>query len=256
MYCFYMSTQVADDMRKKHELEHGRKLMVNPAHIWGHASLAGQRRVNRRIVRMTELLRPTTNTRIVELGCGTGIFSRELAKTGAQILSIDLSPELLSMARSSVQASNVQFLEGDCMELEKIPQVSNVDAVAANSVLHHLNVPKALHSMFQVLRPGGMIVFSEPNMVNPQIFLQKNIPWIKRLAGDSPDEIAFVRWSLKKLLEQTGFVDVSVEPFDFLHPATPDFAVDVMEKIGIVLETVPVIKEITGSLFISARKPS
>ena len=50
-------------------------------------------------------------------------------------------------------------------------------------------------------------------MLNPQIAIQKNIPWIKRKLGDSPDETAFFRWPLRRLLEQTGYRDVRIDPF-------------------------------------------
>ena len=63
-----------------------------------------------------------------------------------------------------------------------------------------------------MLRPGGGIRFTEPNMANPQIAVQKNVSVIKRWAGDSPDETAFFRWSLTLRLLSSGFVDVEVEP--------------------------------------------
>ena len=62
---------------------------------------------------------------------------------------------------------------------------------------------------------------SAPNMLNPQIAIQKNVSWVKRKLGDSPDETAFFRWPLQRLLERTGFRDVRIDPFGFLHPKTP-----------------------------------
>jgi hypothetical protein len=62
---------------------------------------------------------------------------------------------------------------------------------------------------------------SAPNMLNPQIAIQKNVSWVKRKLGDSPDETAFFHWPLQRLLERTGFRDVRIDPFDFLHPKTP-----------------------------------
>jgi hypothetical protein len=42
------------------------------------------------------------------------------------------------------------------------------------------------------LKSGGTIYFTEPNMLNPQIAIQKNVSWVKRKLGDSPDETAFL----------------------------------------------------------------
>ena len=53
--------------------------------------------------------------------------------------------------------------------------------------MHHLNVKKALVEFYRVLKPGGTIYFTEPNMLNPIIAVQKNIPFIKKLMGDTPD---------------------------------------------------------------------
>ena len=91
-------------------------------------------------------------------------------------------------------------------------------------------------------------------MLNPQIAIQKNVPWIKRKLGDSPDETAFFRWPLRRLLQQTGFRDVRIEPFDFLHPKTPLPVVNHLNALGRFLESVPVISEFAGSLYIRAVK--
>ena len=45
-------------------------------------------------------------------------------------------------------------------------------------------------------------------MLNPLIMLQKNIPWLKERMGDSPDEIAFVRWKLHTTLSEAGFDNI------------------------------------------------
>jgi hypothetical protein len=91
-------------------------------------------------------------------------------------------------------------------------------------------------------------------MLNPQIVVQKNVAWIKRRLGDSPDETAFFRRSLRQLLKQTGFRDVQIQPFDFLHPKTPLLLVNGLNAIGRFLEYVPVVCEFAGSLYIRAAK--
>jgi hypothetical protein len=128
------------------------------------------------------------------------------------------------------------------------------DSVVGSSVLHHLEIEEALRDIYRVLKPMGTIYFTEPNMLNPQIAIQKNIPWIKRKLGDSPDETAFFRWPLRQLLEQTGYRDIRIDPFDFLHPKTPVPLIDRVNNLGRLLERVPVISEFAGSLYIRAIK--
>ena len=188
----------------------------------------------------------------LELGCGTGYFTRELARSGAGIVAIDLSPELLEIAKANCSAPNVRFEIQNAYELS-YPDVI-FDSVVGSSVLHHLEIEDALREIYRVLKPGGAIYFTEPNMLNPQIAIQKNVHWIKRKLGDSPDETAFFRWSLQRLLEKTGYRDVRIDPFDFLHPKTPIALIDRVNAFGRFLERVPVISEIAGSLYIRAIK--
>jgi len=84
--------------------------------------------------------------------------------------------------------------------------------------------------------------------------LQKNFPPLKMLMGDSPDETAFFRWSLPKIFRMQGFCSVVVMPYDFLHPAIPEFMLSGMKKLAELAEKIPVLREISGSLFISAKK--
>jgi len=189
---------------------------------------------------------------VLELGCGAGYFTQELARSGADVVAIDVSPELLEMARGNCSAPNVQY------EIENAYALSYDDAVfdsvVGSSVLHHLEIEKALRDIYRVLKPAGTIYFTEPNMLNPQIAIQKNVPWIKRKLGDSPDETAFFRRPLRRLLERTGYRDIRVDPFDFLHPKTPASLIKGVAMLGGFLENLPVISEFAGSLYIRAVK--
>jgi SAM-dependent methyltransferase len=189
---------------------------------------------------------------VLELGCGTGSFTRELARSGADVVAIDVSPELLEIARANCSEPNVQYQIQNAYALSYSEGV--FDSVVGSSVLHHLEIEKALRDVYRVLKPGGTIYFTEPNMLNPQIAIQKNTPWIKRKLGDSPDETAFFRWPLRRLLEQTGYRDVQIDPFDFLHPKTKVPLIDRVNRLGRFLESVPLISEFAGSLYIRAVK--
>lgn len=127
------------------------------------------------------------------------------------------------------------------------------DAVIGCSVLHHLDWARALVEIHRILRPGGRLRFSEPNLLNPQIFVQKNWPWLKKRLGDSPDEYAFTRWRILHDLRAAGFVDHEVQAFEFLHPAVPERLIGPVLRLESVLERT-VARHIAGSLKISARK--
>ena len=233
------------------EVQHGRFLADHGAgEIWNWESPAGRLRWARRVKMLSSHLKPGMT--VLELGCGAGYFTPELARSGADIVASDVSPELLEIARANCSAPNVRYQIQNAHALSYAEAV--FDSVVGSSVLHHLEIEEALREIYRVLKPMGTIYFTEPNMLNPQIAIQKNIPWIKRKLGDSPDETAFFRWPLWRLLEQTGYRDVRIDPFDFLHPKTPVALIDHVKAFGRFLENVPVISEFAGSLYIRATK--
>jgi|SRR4029450_9508153 2-polyprenyl-3-methyl-5-hydroxy-6-metoxy-1,4-benzoquinol methylase len=233
------------------EVQHGRFLAQHGAgEIWNWESPAGKVRWARRVKMLSSHLKP--GMAVLELGCGTGSFTRELARSGAEIVAIDVSPELLEIANADTSAPNVQYQIQNAYAL-RYPE-GMFDSVVGSSVLHHLEIEDAIRDIYRVLKPEGTIYFTEPNMLNPQIAIQKNIPWIKRKLGDSPEETAFFRWPLQRLLERTGYRHVRIDPFDFLHPKTPVALIDQVKAFGRFLENVPVISEFAGSLYIRAIK--
>jgi SAM-dependent methyltransferase len=190
----------------------------------------------------------------LELGCGTGLFTEKFAQTGAELVAIDVSPDLLKIARArNLPAERVCFLEGR-FEEEAID--GHFDAVIGSSVVHHLELKRALPRIYELLKPGGILGFTEPNMLNPLIMVQKNIPWLKEKMGDSPDETAFVRWKFRTTLFEAGFDQVQIQPFDWLHPATPKGLIPLVQSLGFFLEKIPVLREFAGSLYIHACRPA
>jgi hypothetical protein len=77
----------------------------------------------------------------------------------------------------------------------------------------------------------------------------------KKYFGVSPDEMAFNRFRAARVVRGAGFAQVAVRPFDFLHPATPAGAIDAVARVGRALETIPLLREIAGSMVITAMKP-
>jgi 2-polyprenyl-3-methyl-5-hydroxy-6-metoxy-1,4-benzoquinol methylase len=237
--------------RIANEIEHGRFLAQHRAgEIWNWEGPAGKLRWARRVKMLSSHIR--SGMTVLELGCGTGYFTQELARCGADIVAVDVSPDLLEIARANCSAPNVRYEIQNAYELSYPGDAFN--SVVGSSVLHHLEIEEALRQIHRVLRPGGTMFFTEPNMLNPQIVIQKNVPWVKQRLGDSPDETAFFRWRLRRLLQVTGFSGVRINPFDFLHPKTPTTLIGGMDAVGRFLEGLPVISEFAGSLYIRAIK--
>ena len=246
-----------DKRRRENELAHWAAWQDKADTVWGWQTPAGQARADRRAKLFRELGRMTAQSTVLEIGCGTGEFSWRVAPHVGTFHATDFSPELLTRCEARMRATcpqaNVVFARQDAMAMTC--KDHTFDAVFGCSMLHHVNATLALREVFRVLRPGGWCVFSEPNMMNPQIAMQKNIGFIKRRVGDSPDETAFFRGEMETLLRQAGFTEIAVKNFDFLHPFTPPALLGVVAGFGELLEKIPLVRAISGSLILCARKP-
>jgi SAM-dependent methyltransferase len=238
---------MAKTSRVENEIAHGAWLAGRDAvETWGWGSPAGKRRANKRAARIIEGAGLHSGLRALELGCGTGMFTQIFAATGAEIIANDISPDLLAIARK--ENPQVTFILG---RFEELDERTKYDAIIGSSVLHHLDVEAALLKCTRLLKPGGALAFAEPNMLNPQIAAERNLrslfPYI------SPDETAFVRFGLAPKLNQLGFTNIRITPFDWLHPAVPAAMINTVEAIGKVLENIPLVREFSGSLLISCK---
>jgi len=237
--------------RRRRELEHSRKVSKNVNAYWNFGSVAKQKRIDYRAGLIMRAVEMQEGIRVLELGCGTGEYSKRFASSGAEIVAVDVSPELVEIAKNNNARGNVLFKVGDAYNLSKY---SNFDAVVGNAVLHHLVLGEVLPEVWKVLRVCGVAVFTEPNMANPQIFLQKNVSLLKELAGDSPDETAFYKQELRGNFERAGFSEVRVRNVDFTHPSLPLPLYELAVRVNPLFEWLPLVREVSGSLLVVARK--
>lgn len=241
--------------RAKNEIEHGKGLAATDTEsVWGWGTEAGRMRAERRagyIIRGANL---TAGQRVLEIGCGTGNFTEMFAKYGIKIVAVDISPDLLQKAAArNLPLEQVQFLQ---QRFEDCTAMGPFDAIIGSSVLHHLEIVPALTKIYELVKPGGWMSFAEPNMLNPQVFLERKFYFIRPIFGYvSPDETAFVKWSLRDVLKKTGFEDIDITPVDWLHPATPSRLIGLVRVIEAQLEKMVILREFAGSLRISARRP-
>ena len=242
-----------DTLRGKHEIVHGSFLSKGDTErLWGWGTPAGRVRARRRAELIARAASLTCDARVLEVGCGTGVFTEYFAATGAQLTAVDISPELLQKARKrNLPADRVLFKES---RFEDCDIDGPFDAVIGSSVLHHLDIEAALAKILILLKPGGFLCFAEPNAINPQVFLM--FRFRSYFPEVSPDENPFMRWRLKDKLIRAGFDFPEIIPFDWLHPATPPSLIGVVDKMGQMMGKIPCLREFAGSLLISARRPS
>lgn len=110
-------------------------------------------------------------SRVVDLGCGSGVFTNALHRRGYQCAGVDLSPKLIAIARANF--SGIEFHTGD---IERLPfPDGSFDGVLLSGVLHHLPERSLCAAeVFRILRPGGKFVAFDPNRMNPFMYLYRD----------------------------------------------------------------------------------
>lgn len=99
--------------------------------------------------------------RVLDVACGTGVVALTAARAGARVTALDLTPELLEVARANAATAGVEvrWHEGD---VERLPfEPASFDVVV--SQFGHMFAPRpdvAIGEMLRVLKPGGTVAFS------------------------------------------------------------------------------------------------
>lgn len=197
-----------------------------------------------------ELLGSQPTPRVLELGIGVGVFAEQIFSQTSSFHGVDICLEHLHQTKKRFK--EIRFVQANVEELPYLD--SSFDFIFGISVMHHLDAAAALREAHRVLRKGGKLLLTEPNILNPQVFVMKKVGFLKPYFGEVSHETAFFKLSLRRLLNDCGFRDIRVENFDFLHPSIPRSLLDMLEPICILLERIPLVKEISGSLIISGEK--
>jgi trans-aconitate methyltransferase len=103
---------------------------------------------------VVELLAPRPGERIVDLGCGTGGLTAQIAAAGADVLGIDSSEAMIARARELCPGLRFEVARGEDFAVEE-----PVDAVFSSAALHWMSPPEAVATaVARALKPGGRFV--------------------------------------------------------------------------------------------------
>jgi len=109
--------------------------------------------------------------KVVDLGCGAGIFTNLLRSLGLDVSGIDISERLVEVARKKYP--QIKFTVGD---VEKLPfPDESFDGVFLSGILHHLpDTTLCATEVLRILKPGGVFVAFDPNRYNPFMYLYRD----------------------------------------------------------------------------------
>jgi SAM-dependent methyltransferase len=111
---------------------------------------------------LLDLLGPVTGSRVLDVACGHGRITREIARRGAAVTGIDISEKLILKALDAERTEplGIRYLHAD-IAAGADPDITNFDAVACNFGLSDIDdLDGAMAVISRALRPGGRFVFS------------------------------------------------------------------------------------------------
>ncbi len=125
-----------------------------------------------KLVRETEgelvmdLLKPKAGEKILDAGCGTGVFTLDFLAAGAEVVGLDISAPMLKLAIKKSAGYAFSALRGD---MEHLPFKDNSfdKAVSVTALEFIADGRGAVNELFRVTRPGGWVVVASLNSLSP-----------------------------------------------------------------------------------------
>lgn len=193
--------------------------------------------VARQVDEALRAARWTPGDRVLEVGCGMGRYTLPLAERGVRVTGLDLSPVLLERLQEYNAGRFELPLHAADLREPPAALLGQFDLALGFFMLHHLHsLDECFAGLARVLKPGGRIVFLEPNPYNPlyyaQIFLTPRMTWQAERGM-----LQMRRAVLAQTLARNGFTNFQLTRFGFFPPALANQAWGA--AVERVLESVP-----------------
>ncbi len=190
------------------------------------------------------------NQTILELGSGQGLFTRQLLRVSRgenPITSVTFSSD---NTRPEGLPESVEFLNAS-----SVPEVlagRRFDFVIAMDLLDKRNCAWFLQNVYELLNPGGQVIFYESNPWNVVLRLRQSI---SQYFGQKDPRRLLNRPELYELISELGFIRTFAVYNDFVYAPLTRSLVWLLRNVSILLENAPGIQTLAGSILIHAQKP-
>ncbi|MBI4436387.1 MAG: methyltransferase domain-containing protein [Candidatus Omnitrophica bacterium] len=192
---------------------------------------------------------------VLEVGCGSGAFTKYLCEFGLRVIGVDLTEKLLRIGRERTQGT---FTTGD---VECLPFKDNqFDIVVAINLLHHMpQMDQMVSEVFRVLKPGGVFYALDPNQRHPamRFYRDRRSPFYSS-AGHSPNERLLtaeeILTHLNRFFESPKVVGISGMTYQWLEGTWARRFLPLYNSFEIAFGAIPLSKKYGAYLVSSARK--
>jgi SAM-dependent methyltransferase len=201
---------------------------------------------NKRISEAFAALYPAVGKRLLDLGCGDGTYSLELARAGAEyVLGVDPSEAAVATASAKAAAGGLAAKVGFCLgNIYDLAITEHFDCLVLRGVLHHLPNPgKALRAAAPL---ADNILIMEPNGLNPVVKIIEKTSRYHR----EHEEQSFSLSCIRAWLEAAGFRQCVCRHVNLVPMFCPDWLARVCKTLEPIVETLPIIRNITCGQYI------
>jgi hypothetical protein len=186
---------------------------------------------------------------ILELGCGRGLLTHHLWRVSRgenRVTSVTFRRE----ARPDALPKQVEFLQADA--LPGPLGGKEYDFIVVMDLLDKRNCGWFLQHIYDLLRPGGQVIFYESNPWNLALRLKQ--VW-RRLWGNEDPRRLLNRPTLYELMSEVGFIRVFAVYNDFVYAPLTRSLIWFLRNISILLENARGVQTFAGSILLHAQKP-
>lgn len=186
---------------------------------------------------------------IMDFGSGSGRLTIPLLREGYNVTAVDISQKSIDTLIAVYNKEKIR-ISGKLQTSPTIPQNKKFDAVVGSDILHHVKISTHLKELYNVLKPGGIAVFSEPNAYH--------IPWYLFF-------LLFYSWSVEKGIlncrkgklikdfQKAGFKNIRIEGHGILP--TPLFnRFPALSRMNVRMGDLPLLQNFAFRFIISGIK--
>ena len=193
-------------------------------HSWSDGE-DGEREFDRRVIVSAR------NKDVIDIGCGTGEFTLEIAKIARRVAGIDFSKRALSKALENPRRGKLANVEFKSSRADRLPYPESSFDLVTSRRGPALDTDESTRESFRVLRKGGQLLAQEIGEKDKQ-------NWTECFGRGQmyPSDVK-VRVELKKKLSDTGFISINIDEFE----ANEYFAT--IQDVLMRLENSPIIPD-------------
>ena len=177
----------------------------------GEYDVLGKRAYRRLLSVFDALVSPRKGEHCLDLGCGTGAFTRRLSAFGLVLTGMDISPRSIEAAARLSNSETYQVADIRATGFA----AGQADIVVYSGVLHHCDLGttrvEILREGYRLLKPGGRLFAFDPSAHSPSMWLYRDpkSPFYSS-KGKTENEVLLTRGELLSELEEAGFSRASV----------------------------------------------